>query len=85
MIDNISSHSILGNMDGVERQQKKRPLLSKHYEELAKWFERVALLLLASLVVQKIFVGEVDDPVLYVSATVSLFFYFAAYRLLIKS
>ncbi|TSC68452.1 MAG: hypothetical protein G01um101466_453 [Parcubacteria group bacterium Gr01-1014_66] len=72
-------------MDGVERQQKKRPLLSKHYEELAKWFERVALLLLASLVVQKIFVGEVDDPVLYVSATVSLFFYFAAYRLLIKS
>jgi hypothetical protein len=60
-------------------------LTARHYETLAKWLKEVALLLLASLVVQKIFLGLVTDPVLYVSAFVSLSLYYVSYRLLIKS
>ena len=68
-----------------ERDFKKPQLLGKHYEEISKWFERVALLILASLVVRKIFTGVIADPVVYVSAGVALMLYITAYKLLIKS
>ena len=58
---------------------------ARHYEILAKWLKEVALLLLASLVVQKIFLGQVTDPVLYISGVMSLMLYYAAIRFLIKS
>ena len=60
-------------------------LTARHYELLAKWLKEVALLLLASLVVQKIFVGQVTDPVLYISGVISLMLYYASIRLLINS
>lgn len=65
---------------------KERDQLSeKHYAEMSKWVEKVALLLFASLVVQKLFVHELADPFLYGGAVVSLFLYYVAYTLLIKS
>ncbi len=64
----------------------RRPkLTSEHYKTLSIWFEKAALLLAAALVVQKIFVGEVNSPVVYVSAMISFVLYFVAYKLLIKS
>ena len=68
-------------MDGSE----ERRLSKDHYKELAKWFERVAILVLASLVVQKIVLGRIGDPLIYVGLGASLTFYLAAYKLLIRS
>ena len=59
---------------------------ANHYEHAAKWLKEVALLFLASLVVQKIFVGApLSDPVVAVGAIVSLVLYYLAFRLLLKS
>ena len=71
-------------MDGDTREINKG-LSREHYKEIAKWFERVALLVLASLVVHKIVVGQISDPTVYVSVIVSLMLYTLAYQLLIRS
>lgn len=73
--------SIIGCMDG----NGQRRLSSDHYKELAKWFERVAILVLASLVVQKIVLGGISDPLVYIGLVVSFAMYTSAYKLLIKS
>ena len=67
-------------------QESGRSKLSQeHYKELAKWFERVAVLVLASLVIQKIVFGRFGDPVIYLGAIAVLVFYLIAYQLLIRS
>lgn len=66
-------------------QQGNRKLAREHYKEIAKWFERVALLVLASLVVHKIVLGQIGDPTVYISVMVSLVLYVLAYQLLIRS
>mgnify|MGYP001607264935 CR=1 FL=1 len=68
-------------MDGNE----SRGLSRDHYKELAKWLERVAILMFASLVVERIVFGGISDPLIYVGLLVSLAVYFSAYKLLIKS
>jgi len=71
-------------MNGDTRQAN-RMLVKEYYREVAKWLERVALLVLASLVVQKIVLGEINNPLVYVGLSVSLVMYFCAYKLLIRS
>jgi len=68
-------------MDGNEQ----RRLSTDHYKELAKWLERAALLMFGSLVVQKIVLGGISDPLVYLGLSVSLLAYFYAYKLLIRS
>ncbi len=68
-----------------DMQYGKRVLARGHYREIAKWFERVALLVLASLVVHKIVLGQIGDPTVYISVVVSLTLYTFAYQLLIRS
>jgi hypothetical protein len=75
----------MGNETPPEQPTRRYVLSQRHYETLAKWCKEVALLILASLVVQKIFLGDVADPVLYLSAVVSLILYYTAFRILIKS
>jgi hypothetical protein len=71
-----------------ERKDHKLPIsaqfTAQHYEILAKWLTEVALLLLASLVVQKISLGQVTDPVLYSSGVISLILHYAAVRALLS-
>lgn len=67
-------------MDGSSGRLSK-----EHYKELSKWFERVAVLVLASLVVQKILLGGLGSPTIYLGAVASLILYFVAYQLLIRS
>lgn len=58
----------------------------KHYGIVASWMEKVALLLFASLVVQKIFLGAgLRDPILMVGIIVSFALYLFAFMLLLKS
>ena len=68
-------------MDG----NKQRKLSSRHLETLSNRVEKVALLLLASLVVQKIFAGEGNNPTVLIWLGVSLVLYYISYQLLVKS
>lgn len=57
-----------------------------HYGTVAQWIKEVALLFLASLVVQKLFSGgSVADPVVIVGVVASIFLYGFAIHLLLKS
>lgn len=59
---------------------------SRHYETIARWLKEVGLLVLASLVVQKIFLGApLSDPVVGIGLAVSLMFYGSAFGFLLKS
>ena len=69
----------------VENKTDEKRLSSKHWETLSNRVEKVALLLLASLVIQKIFSGEGSDPSVFLWLGVSLALYFLSYKLLIKS
>lgn len=80
-IDTRFNGFMMNYMDETEQ----RILSRDHYKELAKWLERVAILVLASLVVQKIVLGGISDPLIYVGLIISLTAYFFAYKLLIKS
>ena len=57
---------------------------SKHYEEAAKWVERVALLVLGGIVVQ-LLVEEGFSPLVFVGLGTSLSLYYLALTLLVKS
>lgn len=57
-----------------------------HYGMVARWIKEVALLFLASLVVQKLFAGgSIADPVVIVGAAASAILYGFAVHLLLKS
>ena len=71
-------------MDADLQNQGSR-LAKEHYKEIAKWAERVALLVLGSLAVYKIVLGEISDPVVYTSLVISFIIYFFAYQLLVRS
>ena len=79
-VDSDIRYSIMSDMD--EHTQK---LSSKHLETLSNRVEKVALLLLASLVVQKIFAGRGSDPSVILWLGVSLALYYLSYQLLVKS
>lgn len=58
----------------------------KQYEAFAQWLERVALLFLASFVVQSIVRGlSFTDPVVIVGTIASLVAYYGATRLMLKA
>ena len=57
-----------------------------HYKTLAKWVKEIGLVSLATLVIQKIFLGTpLGDPVVVTGAMVSLLIYLSATYLLLKS
>lgn len=61
-------------------------LTRDHYKKLAAWAERIALLLLASLVVQNIVVGaSIAAPSVIMGMVLSLAVYGVAFYLLHKS
>lgn len=71
-------------MSGMDGNEQRR-LSSKHLETLSNRVEKVALLLLASLVIQKIFAGEGNSPSVLLWFGVSLALYYISYQLLVKS
>lgn len=72
----------MGCMNGNEQ----RRLSSKQYETFAQWLERVAILFLASFVVQNILKGSsLTDPVVLVGSIAALFAYYGAVILTLKS
>ncbi len=78
LVDSSPSGSIMNGMDGNEQ----RRLSSKQYETFAQWLERIAILFLASFVVQSIVRGSsLRDPVVIVGTLAALVAYYGAARL----
>ena len=66
--------------------QKYQEWEKHHYGTAARWVKEVALLALASLVVQRFLSsGTVDDPVLMLGIGTTAILYAAAINLLLKS
>ena len=72
---------------GEEAYTPKKQLWERHhYGTVARWIKEVALLFLASLVVQRLFSGSsLADPVMLVGAASSTLLYAFAIHLLLKS
>jgi hypothetical protein len=77
-------------MEDQKAEQKKRKEQQEwekhHYGTVARWVKEVALLALASLVVQRFLTrGVLDDPVLLLGIGTTAILYAAAINLLLKS
>jgi len=58
----------------------------RHYKAVSQWLERVALLVAASLVVQKIVAGaKISDPIVIAGSVSALVIYAIAYIMLLRS
>ncbi len=58
----------------------------RHYKAVSQWLERVALLVAASLVVQKIVAGaKISDPIVIAGLVSALVIYAIAYIMLLRS
>ena len=67
-------------------ENEKRRISGKQYDTFAQWLERVALLFLASFVVQSIIRGaSITDPVVLVGSVAAIFAYYGAVYLMLKS
>lgn len=67
----------------MESREKK--LSGKQYETFAQWLERVALLFLASFVIESIIRGSsFTDPVVLVGSIAALSAYYGAVYLMLK-
>lgn len=65
---------------------EQRRLSSKQYETFAQWLERVAILFLASFVVQSILTGSsLTNPVVLVGGIAAVSAYYGAVYLTLKS
>ena len=65
---------------------KRCELEERHYKTVSQWFERLGLVMVASLVVQKIVSGaSLADPVVIVGVIASFITYGFAYLLLLRS
>jgi hypothetical protein len=71
----------------MEKDRRKRWALDeRHYRTVSQWFERLGLVVVASLVVQKIVSGaSLGDPVVVLGVIASFVVYAFAYLLLLKS
>jgi hypothetical protein len=71
----------------AEPKQKEQQEWGKHhYGTAARWLKEVALLMLASLVIQRFLShGSLDDPVLLLGIGLAAILYAAAINLLLKS
>ena len=69
-----------------EKIQKQREWAKHHYGTLARWIKEVALGVLASLVIQKLFAGvSFADPSVWLGIVVSFTLYVCAFHFLLKS
>jgi hypothetical protein len=69
-----------------EKQEERREWEKHHYGTAARWVKEVALLTLASLVVQRFLSsGSFDDPVLLLGIGTTAILYAAAINLLLNS
>ena len=73
----------------MEEPKNKRGRLvmeERHYKAVSQWLERVALLMAASLVAQKIVSGSaITDPVVVAGAVSAVIIYAGAYIMLLRS
>ena len=66
--------------------RKQWELEERHYKTVSQWFKRLGLVVVASLVVQKIASGaSLADPVVIVGVIASFIIYGFAYLLLLRS
>ncbi len=69
-----------------EKHQERQEWEKHHYGTVARWVKEVALLALASLVVQRFLShGSFNDPVLLLGVGTTAILYAAAINLLLKS
>ena len=77
-------HEVLNEREDKETQ--RREWAKHHYGTVARWVKEVALLSLASLVVQKLLGGgSLIDPVVLLGVVTSAALYTYAIHLLLKS
>jgi len=58
----------------------------RHYKEVSRWLERAALVVAASLVIQKIVSGaSIGDPVVIAGSLSTFVIYAIAYMMLLRS
>jgi hypothetical protein len=70
----------------IEEYRERQEWEKHHYGTAARWVKEVALLTLASLVVQRFLSqGVFDDPVLLLGVGTTAILYAAAINLLLKS
>jgi hypothetical protein len=72
----------------MEHERKgEQPMMSaRHYKVVSEWLERLGLIAVASLVVQKVVSGAgLSDPVVILGVVVSFALYAFAYHLLLRS
>ena len=72
--------------DRKEKQAARQEWEKHHYATAARWLKEVALLMLASLVVQRFLShGSFDDPVLLLGIGLAAMLYAGAINLLLRS
>jgi hypothetical protein len=79
---------LFGTIEDMEQHQKaeQHTMTGRHYKVVSEWLERLGLIAVASLVVQKIVSGAgLSDPVVIVGVVVSFVLYAFAYHLLLQS
>jgi hypothetical protein len=75
-----------GTIEDMEQKAELHSMTSRHYKVVSEWLERLGLIAVASLVVQKIVSGAgLSDPVVILGVVVSFTLYTFAYHLLLKS
>ena len=82
------SESFRGSEGGDAEQEKqgKFVMQERHYKTVSQWFERLGLVVAASLVIQKIVAGaKLDDPVVIFGVSLTLLIYVAAFDMLRRS
>ena len=75
-------------IEDMEQHQKaeQHTMTGRHYKVVSQWLERLGLIVVGSLVVQKIVSGAgFSDPVVILGVVVSFALYAFAYNLLLKS
>jgi hypothetical protein len=79
---------LFDTIEDMEQKQKagQHTMTGRHYKVVSEWLERLGLIAVASLVVQKIVSGAgVSDPVVILGVVVSFALYAFAYHLLLQS
>ena len=75
-----------GTIKDMEQKAAPHSMTSRHYKVVSGWLERLGLIAVASLVVQRIVSGaSLNDHVVILGVIVSIMFYAFAYHMLLKS
>ena len=86
MIESMAQHIREVLEDKEEKETQRREWAKHHYGTVARWVKEVALLSLASLVVQRLLAGgSFADPVVLLGVVTTAILYATAIHLLLKS